>query len=446
MKFTEIAKLLATTYTGSEVYFPSISIDTRNLEPGQLFIALKGDQFDGHDFLQSAIAKKAAAAIVSIPTKLPIPTLSVQNTRIALGKIAAHHRLQHQLPVIAITGSCGKTTTKTMLASILNQMGETLAPEKSYNNDVGVPLTLLKLEPHYRYAVIEMGANHSGEIGYLSGIAKQNVAIITNVAPAHLAGFGSVEGVARAKGEIYQALSTNDVAIINNDDFFSGYWLPQLHVQSVVTFGIKNKADIMAQNIRLDEEGKASFDAIYPKGRLQIRLPVMGSHNVMNALAAIAAAYVVDATSDAIEQGLSNFEPVSKRLIRHRGQGDALIIDDTYNANPLSVSAALEILAHYSGEKIFVFGDMSELGKEEEQHHTEVGEKARALGIDKLYACGKLSKLTVEAFGKNGFYYQDQSSLITALKPRLHSKNIVLIKGSRSSKMENIVQALIQEN
>lgn len=446
MKLTTFADILQTSISGQDVEIDSLCLDTRDLHPGQLFIALKGDQFDGHDFLPLAIEKKAAAAIVSTDVNLPIPTIKVADTRIALGKIAAHHRNQFDLPVIGITGSCGKTTTKTMLASILSQMGSTLAPEKSFNNDVGVPLTLMKLIPQHDYAVIEMGANHPGEIAYLSGIARQNIAVITNVAPAHLAGFGSVAGVANAKGEIYQSLPKEGYAIVNQDDAFAAMWLQNMGDRSVLTFGINNHADIMATDIVLNEEGRASFTALYPEGRLHIELPVLGNHNVINALAAIAAAYAVGANKQAIENGLANFQPVNKRLIRYQGQLGARIIDDTYNANPLSVKAALEILAHGVGEKIFVFGDMGELGSEEEKYHVEVGQHARKLGIDKLYACGKLSKLSADAFGENAFHYNDQAALIAALKKILHSKAVVLIKGSRSARMENVVQALIQES
>lgn len=446
MQLSELAKLLEAPLEGEDLTIPSISINTRELTPGQLFIALKGEQFDGHDFLQEACNKKAAAAIVSKDVQLPIPVIRVKDTRIALGKIAAFHRNKFKVPVVALTGSCGKTTTKTMLASILSEMGSTLSPEKSFNNDVGVPLTLLQLNSEHQYVVLEMGANHPHEIAYLSGIAKQDVSLITNVAPAHLEGFGTVEGVAKAKGEIYQGLSDQGIAIINVDDQFAPFWQKSLGSRSTLSFGIVNHADVKAMNISLDDEARAQFDVEYPDGKLHIQLPLPGNHNVMNALAAIAAAHVLGANKDAIVQGLQKVTPVSKRLIRYRGRAGSFVIDDTYNANPLSVSAALATLTHGVGEKIFVFGGMAELGKDEEKFHTEVGQKARNLGINKLYACGKLSQFSVDAFGENGFHFQDQQSLIEALKKILHPNAVVLIKGSRSAKMENVVQALIQEN
>lgn len=445
MHFSELAKILHGTLQGNDVMVTSFSTNTRDLESGQIFIALKGEQYDGHDFIPSACERNAAGAIISKKLNLSIPTIQVADTKLALGQIAAHHRQKFTLPIIAVTGSCGKTTTKTMIASILNQMGTTLAPMKSFNNDVGVPLTLLQLNKGHQYAVIEMGANHSQEIAYLSSLTHQNVAVITNVAAAHLSGFGDLAGVAKAKSEIYEALNSEGVAIINADDKFVDYWRNINTGKSILTFGINNKADVIAENIALDNEGRATFTVNYPAGRFSISLPLVGKHNVMNALAAIAATYAVGATTHAIQEGLTKVSPVSNRLIKYKGLAGSIIIDDTYNANPLSVSAALEILAGEKREKIFVFGDMAELGSQEEQLHTEIGEKAKKLGIDKLYACGKLSHLTVAAFGKNGSHFKDQATLIAALKTNLHSEATVLIKGSRSSRMENIVQAIIQE-
>lgn len=444
MQLSDLAKLLKAPLQGEDRSFTSVSTDTRELKPGQLFIALSGENFDGHAFLQSAYEKKAAGLVISKPTTFELPTIQVADTRIALGEIAAYHRAKFpDLPIIAITGSCGKTTTKSMIASILAKMGPTLSPIRSFNNDVGVPLTLLELDKKHQYAVIEMGANHPHEIAYLSGITRQNVAVITNVAPAHLEGFGSIEGVARAKGEIYETLSATGVAILNMDDPFCDYWRNVIKTPQIFTFGLTQDADFTAQNIYLDNEARAHFDLVYPEGKIAISLPVLGIHNVMNALAAIAAAYAVGANVEAIQIGLTEVNPTQKRLIKYDGLAGARIIDDTYNANPLSVSAALEILAHSEGERIFVFGGMAELGQEEERFHKEIGDKAKKLGIDKLYACGKLSHFTVQAFGKNGFYFPDQDSLIQALKPLMNKSIVILVKGSRSARMENIVQALM---
>lgn len=445
MYLSEIAQITHGVLIGKDCQMASLTLDTRTLLPGQVFVALKGEQFDGHDFINIAQQKKAAAVITSQPLTLDIPVIQVADTRKALGQLAAHHRQQFDLPVVAITGSCGKTTTKTMIAAILERMGPTLAPIKSFNNDIGVPLTLLQLNATHRYAVIEMGANHPHEIAYLSQIAQQQVAIITNVAPAHLEGFGSITGVAQAKGEIYAALTDGGIAIINADDQFASSWQPLLRHQSQITFGIQQKADVFATDIHLDQAGYPHFTAHYPDGKLDIQLPLLGKHNVINALAAIAATFAIGAHADAILQGLQHMTPVSKRLIEYKGLAGACIIDDTYNANPLSVTAALHTLAHRQGEKIFVFGDMAELGDHGTTFHHEIGQKASALGIDKLYAYGKLSAITADAFGQNGFYFDEQASLIAALQPVLHSKATVLVKGSRAFRMENIVQAIIQE-
>jgi UDP-N-acetylmuramoyl-tripeptide--D-alanyl-D-alanine ligase len=443
MQLTELAELLGAELLGDNASFTGVSTDTRNLLPGELFIALEGAMYNGHEFIAVAAEKQAAAALVSQPVDHILPLIQVQDTRLALGQMAAYHRNRFTVPVIAVTGSCGKTTTKAMMASILGYMGAALAPESSFNNDIGVPLTLLKFQQSHRYAVIEMGANHPGEIAYLCGLAKPDVALVTNVAPAHLAGFGSIAGVAEAKSEIYQGLSLQGIAIINQDEPFAISWLSLINSRKVISFGINAKADFTAENITLDEEGRPRFLLIYPEGKVSIQLPVLGMHNISNALAAAAATYAVGASGAAIEQGLATFSPASKRLIKHLGCAGAQIIDDTYNANPKSVLAALEVLALSPAEKIFVFGGMGELGLEEEKFHTEIGHLARKMGIQRLFGYGSLSQLTVQAFGENGFHFMDQNELVLVLKNVLSPKTIVLVKGSRLAQMENIVQALI---
>jgi UDP-N-acetylmuramoyl-tripeptide--D-alanyl-D-alanine ligase len=444
MQLTELAELLGAELLGDNASFTGVSTDTRKLLPGELFIALEGAMYNGHEFIAVAAEKQAAAALISHPVDRLLPLIQVQDTRLALGQMAAYHRNRFTVPVIAVTGSCGKTTTKAMMASILSCMGAALAPESSFNNDIGVPLTLLKFQQLHRYAVIEMGANHPGEIAYLCELAKPDVAVVTNVAPAHLAGFGSIAGVAEAKGEIYQGLSLHGIAIINQDESFATSWLSLINSRRVISFGINAKADFTAVNITLDEEGRPRFLLIYPEGEVSIQLPVLGMHNVSNALAAAAATYAVGASGAAIEQGLATFSPVSKRLIKHLGRSGAQVIDDTYNANPKSVLAALEVLACSSlTEKIFVFGGMGELGLEEEKFHTEIGHLARKMGIQRLFGYGRLSQLTVQAFGENGFHFMDQNALVLILKNILSPKTIVLVKGSRLACMENVVQALI---
>lgn len=445
LQLSELAEIVGGELLGENQIITSLSTNTRELTAGQLFIALKGAQFDGHDFLQSAYEKKAAGVIISKRQSLPIPSITVEDTKLALGKIAAFHRQQFPIPVIAITGSCGKTTTTAILATILNCMAPTLAPIKSFNNDIGVPLTLLQLTSKHRYAVIEMGANHPGEIAYLSRLAGQQFSIITNVAPAHLDGFKTLAGVASAKGEIFEALADEGMAVINADDQFADYWRKLIKNKKMITFGIKKTADVYAKNIGLTETGNPQFELFSPHGKCEIRLPLLGEHNVKNALAAIAAAIAVGATKEAIQQGLASVQPVSSRLNNYKGLAGAVVIDDTYNANPLSVEAALQTLAHRKGERFFIFGDMAGLGQDEADFHREIGLLAKRLGIDKLLACGKLSELAVNQFGKNGYHFESQASLIETLKSQLHDDAIVLVKGSRSSQMENIVQAIIQE-
>lgn len=444
MTLNKIATLLDATVKGKDREVNKISTDTRSLNEGDLFIALQGDCFDGHDFVAIAEQKKAAGIVASKNIQTTLPVITVENTRKALAKIASFHRDKFTLPVLAITGSCGKTTTKAMTASILRAMGSTLASESSFNNDVGVPLTLLQLASSHQYAVIEMGANHPGEIKNLCEIAKPTVAVITNIAPAHLEGFGSIQGVAEAKAEIYRGLDfESGIAIINADENFVVQWEALLPRQRKIRFGLINNADFMAKEIRLDEEGRPSFTMISPLGSADICLPLMGHHNVINALAAAALAFSVGADLKAIQSGLASVCAVSKRLNRYLSKQGAVIIDDTYNANPASVTAALELLSSVNGGKIFVFGDMGELGSYAEEMHKQIGRKAKQLGIEKLYACGKLSRLTAEAFGENAYHFQDQPSLIKALLHTLSSNVTVLIKGSRSARMENIVKALI---
>jgi UDP-N-acetylmuramoyl-tripeptide--D-alanyl-D-alanine ligase len=442
MLLSEIAAITEGKLEGPDREVFSFSTDTRELLPEQLFFAINGMQYNGHDFLPAACEKKAAGAIICQPLQLPISTIQVKDTRLALGQLAKHHRSSFNMPIIAVTGSCGKTTTKTLIGNILKEMGPTLTPQKSYNNDIGVPLTLLQLNKQHKYAVIEMGANHEQEIAYLSKLAQQTMALITNVAPVHLEGFGSIENIAKAKGEIFEALPSHGTAILNADDVFFDFWLKNVTSNRKLTFGIQNKADISANNILMDDEGQPSFELVYPDGKIHIHLPLLGQHNVMNALAATAAAFAVGASQSAIEKGLSQAVPVAKRLARYQGLQGTLVIDDSYNANPLSVTAALQILAHSKGVKVFVFGDMGELGQYQEKFHQEMGEKARHFGIDKLYAYGKLSRLTVSAFGNKGIFFEDQASLIQALKKDLHPDMVILVKGSRSMRMENIVEAI----
>lgn len=443
MKLSTIAPWVGGQLLNRDANYQGISTDTRTLKPQELFIALSGEQFDGHEFVAMAIEKGAAAVMVSRAVPCDIPQLQVQDTTIALGKLAAHHRANFNIPVIGITGSCGKTTVKTMTASILSHSGSTLASARSFNNAIGVPLTLLELNTEHRYAVIEMGMNHFGEIATLTQMTKPTIALINNAAAAHLEGVGSLEGVARAKGEIFQGLTPEGIGILNLDDPFAAYWRDLLGEHPILTFGTASAADFRAENSTLDHEGKAQFTLITPLGETAIQLPLLGSHNINNALAAAAASYAAGADLPAIQQGLQTAECVYRRLNLHRTQEGARIIDDSYNANPLSLQAAITTLAQQPGYRILVLGDMRELGDQAEHYHHAVGISAKEAGIEQLFAYGELSQFAVKSFGAMGHHFQDHASLVAALKPLLHANTTVLIKGSFSTRMDKVVQGLV---
>lgn len=437
------ANYLQLPYTGPDIPFSSVSIDTRTLKPGDLFIALPGEQFDGHDFLETAYQKKAVAALVQYAGHNKLPCLQVPDTKKALGLLAKYHRAQFTIPLIALTGSCGKTTTKEYLRNILTQCGKVLAPERSFNNDIGVPLTLLQLTKHHDFIVLEMGANASGEIAWLTHIAQPTVAMILNVAPAHLEGFGSLAQVAAAKSEIFQGLPPDGMAIV--DQNFHKIWKKHLPAQPTLLFGYEGKTHITAHAISLNSEGKASFILVSPKGEVNIQLPLPGMHQVDNALAAATASLALDISLENIKQGLESTKAVPGRLIVCHSYQGATILDDTYNANPRSIEAALKLLVHYQGNHLLVLGDMSELGESSPQYHIEIGQKARQIGIQAVYGYGPLSKLAVQAFGRGGQHFENQTDLITALQFQLNKQHIVLIKGSRNAKMEKIVSALTKK-
>lgn len=441
-ELSDVQSQLQAELIGANVAFADVSTDTRSIKEGDLFVALTGPNFDGHDFLNQAKDAKAAAAIVSKNVRTDLPCLKVADTRKALGMLAKYHRAQHPIPIAAITGSCGKTTTKTMLAHILSQRAPTHVNKASFNNDIGVPLTLLGLRKEHQFAVSEMGANHPGEIQYTTSLVRPHVAVINNVAPAHLEGFGSVKGVATAKSEIFQGLDDDGIGVVNADDKFADYIREQVGNHKIITFGIQNQADVMARNVGLNHDGFAQFTLVTPKGNAEVTLPVIGEHNVMNALSAAAIAIAFDLTINEIKTGLETFEPVDMRLIRKKGHYGSLVLDDTYNANPLSFDAALHVLVHYPGESILVIGDMGELGERVREFHQEIGVKAKNLGVKHLLAVGEMSQLAVEAFGENGVCYPSHQALIADLLPHLKQDVTVLVKGSRRTQMERVVAAI----
>ena len=455
MTLSEAARALNATLLGDDVAFQAVSTDTRTLQLGDLFVALIGENFDGHTFVTDAIAKGAGAVLISasleVNAGVKVPALRVADTRLALGQLSAAWRARFSIPVIAVTGSNGKTTTKEMLAAIFGQRGSVLATQGNLNNDIGVPLTLLRLRKEHRYAVIEMGASHPGEIAYLSGLACPTVAVITNAAVAHLGGFGSLDEVARTKGGIYEGLADTGVGVVNADDAYASMWRGIVDGRRCVTFGMRTATDVHVEmdSIKCNmnvETIITSFKMHTPVGNVTIALPLLGTHNVMNALAASAAALAAGATLDDICNGLQSMQPVKGRLTIKPGIHGVRVVDDTYNANPPSVRAAIDVLATATGQKVLVLGDMGELGDDAPAFHVQIGVQAQAAGINRLYTTGDLSRLAAQSFGDGGHHYVTHEALIAALVaelPALGVSTTVLIKGSRFMRMERVVEAVV---
>lgn len=444
MTLAAAATVLQGTLRGTDAEFSGVSSDTRTLARGNLFVALVGPHFDGHGFVNEAAGKGAIGALVARALETDIATVQVADTRLSLGQLAAHWRGQFQIPVIAVTGSNGKTTVKNMIAAILNVTGPTLSTQGNLNNDIGVPLTLLRLRQGDKYAVIEMGMNHPGEIDYLTKLARPTIALINNAAAAHLAGLGSVEAVARAKGEIYAGLAADGIAVINVDDAYVDLWRELAAPHHVITFGLDRSADVSAE-FQLDAGG-STIHLKTPHGGISMRLSLLGRHNVMNALAASSASLAAGVSLADIQAGLEKLRSVSGRLEVKRGRNGARVLDDTYNANPGSLAAGVEVLKAASGERVLVLGDMGELGDAARDIHRRVGLLAKSLGIEHLYAVGVLTPDAVEAFGKGAQHFASHEALIENLRASLHGDMTVLVKGSRLMKMERVVAGIVEED
>lgn len=427
----------------ADVEVTSVDTDSRRAQPGQLFVALPGEKFDGHDFLPQVTALGASAALVSRAVKTELPTVEVKDTRLAMGELAAYWRQHLGTPLIAVTGSNGKTTTKEMIAAIMQlHVGgadKVLATAGNFNNDIGMPLTLLRLRPFHRSAVIEMGMNHLGEIDYLTRIARPNVAVINNAGTAHIGELGSRENIAKAKAEIFAGLADNGIAVINADSEFYSYWRGLNNARRVLTFGLHAEADVRGEILVND-----AFKLHYQHASVTLTLAVPGTHNMMNALAAAAASLAAGATLDEVAQGLQGFGGVKGRLQQKAAANGAKVIDDTYNANPDSMKAALDVLRHYSQRTVFVMGDMGELGDDAEAMHAEIGRYAKAHGIDAMYALGTHTKAAIKAFGESGRHFDAIEQLVTALQADTSEQDIVLIKGSRFMQMERVVNTLVE--
>ena len=442
MDLREAARAVGGEVAGANVEFSGVTTDSRAIDAGDLFVALKGERFDGHDYVGQAIARGAAAALTSrrIDADLPVPQVLVSDTRLALGSLAGHWRRRFAMPLVALTGSNGKTTVKEMLAAILARhagAGEAvLATTGNLNNDIGMPVTLLALRPAHRFAVIEMGMNHAGEIDYLTRIAAPDVAIVNNAQRAHVGMLGSVEAIAHAKGEIYSGLGNEGVAVINADDAFAAYWAGLNLARRIVSFGFARSATVRGDVVQ--DRVKVTT----PRGGFDMRLRVRGEHNVRNALAACAGAFALEVPLDTMAAALAQFEGVPGRLQRRAAVGGATVIDDTYNANPESMKAAIAVLAAERGRRVLVMGDMGELGPDADAMHAEVGRFARELGIDALLAFGPASRRAAAAFGAGAAHFNDIDELRVAAAHEAAASATILVKGSRFMRMERIADFL----
>jgi len=443
LTLSKVAEKLNAQLIGSDVEFRHVSIDTRTINPDELYIAIIGPNFDGHDFVQAAAEKGAIAAVVSKPIKATIPLLLVEDTGDALTQLAIIRRSQLNIPFLSVTGSCGKTTTKSMMGSILSHCGFVHAGRKSFNNHYGVPLTILGINETHQFVVVEMGANHPDEIAQLTKITRPDVAALTMAAPVHLEGFVTIDGVAHAKGEIFQGLPEKGIAVINQDDVYADYWKDLVADKQVLMFGLSPNADVYADNISIDEQSRPTFCMHTPQGDIDLTLPLIGEHNVMNALAAAAATQAVGANLEAIKQGLETMTPVDKRMVKYVGKQGIEILDDSYNANPTGVDAALKVLSRNHKKKIFVLGEMGELGEMAIEYHRQLGKQALQYGVDKLYAVGELTQHTVDVFGEGAEYFSKQQDLIKQLLIDIEPDMSILVKGSRSNRLENVVSALL---
>lgn len=429
------------TLHGDDRSFDGISTDSRTIQEGELFVALSGPNFDGNKFVNQASNKGAAGAIVASLVGEDVAQIEVQDTKLALGQLGATWRDQHSVTVVGITGSNGKTTLKELVAACLSSVASTVATEGNLNNDIGMPLMMSRIDESHEYAVLEMGANHAGEIAYLTELAKPDVVVITNAAAAHLEGFGSIEGVAHAKAEILTAEPRPKIAVLNSDDEYFSYWMSLVDGVDLVSFGLSEHADIRADQIETGK-GQTHFTMHLLGTTIEVTLPLAGVHNVRNACAAAAVATALDVPAETIKAALESVNPVAGRLAPMKGHAGATIYDDSYNANPLSVIAAAEFLASLEGVSWLVLGDMFELGDDAARIHHDVGTSIKDAGVDRLFTLGELSANASEAFGDDASPYDSPDPLVSDLMAGLNEEVNLLIKGSRGMRMERVVDAV----
>jgi UDP-N-acetylmuramoyl-tripeptide--D-alanyl-D-alanine ligase len=443
LQIKELSGLLGVQYQGDDVQFAGVATDSREVMPGNLFVTWTGESLDGHQFCPKAVEQGAVALLVEKKVDIDVPQIIVKDAIKALGTLAAFWRQQFDLPFVAVTGSNGKTTVKNMLSAIFSCLygDDYLAPIKSYNNHTGVPLTLSRLSKQHKAAVLEMGMDHFGELSYLTQLVKPQIALITNASFSHLEDIGSVADVAKAKAEIFEGLPDDGIAVLNADDAFFDYWKSGLKNKTVLSFGIQNKADVYATDIVATRQG-IQFLLHTPTDKIKVQSVLLGEHNVMNALAAAALAYALNVTPAIIAEGLAKVQPEPRRLNLKKTKADAILIDDSYNANPASMKKAIDVLVQFQGEKILVLSDMKALGKDERLLHREIGEYAKARGVNAVYAVGDLMAELVRAFGDNAQHFCDKSALRTALQALDAPGKVFLIKGSNSQKMNEEVSLM----
>jgi UDP-N-acetylmuramoyl-tripeptide--D-alanyl-D-alanine ligase len=461
MDLFEAAQATGGTASAEGHAFVGVSTDSRSIATGELFVALRGERFDGHDYVRDVLAHGATAAMVDHAWAgehgRDLPLVHVDDTRLALGRLAGYWRRQFHLPLIGITGSNGKTTVKEMCAAILREHERrddlepaeaVLATTGNLNNDIGLPLMLLRLHAGHRAAVMEMGMNNPGEIAYLTRLARPTVALVNNAQRAHLAGLGTLTDIARAKGEIFEGLSDDGIAVINADDAHVGLWRELAAGKTLFSFGLDMPADVTAvARPSLRSGGFASeITLTAPQGRVEFELSAPGRHNVRNALAAATATLAAGVSLGTVAEALSRYAGIKGRLQRRAGLKGALVIDDTYNANPDSMRAAIDVLVGLPGRRILVMGDMGEVGAAAGQYHDEIGGQAKSAGLERLFALGELSSAAAHNFGSGGEHFGKPEDLVAALKAELGADVTVLVKGSRFMRMERIVDAILENH
>ncbi|MDJ0877827.1 MAG: UDP-N-acetylmuramoyl-tripeptide--D-alanyl-D-alanine ligase [Halieaceae bacterium] len=436
---TELSQSLGGTLHGDDARFWSVSTDSRKAQSGDLFVALRGERFDGHEFLDDVAGKGACGALVDQHVDSKLPQLQVADTELALGRLGALNRDQFKGPLLGITGSSGKTSVKNMLAAILSESAPTLATEGNLNNEIGVPLTLLRLSPEHRFAVIEMGAGKPGDIAYLAGLARPGISLLLNAMPAHLERMGSLQGIAETKGAI---LSGAQVAIYPADSKYTVFWRGLAKGARCLEFSFDNRATVHASELDIYESGSRFLlhveGTVFP---VELKLP--GRHSIANAMAAGAAALAAGASEAQVQAGLAKVMPTGGRLLRRTGREGISVIDDSYNANPGSVKAAIDVLTTMAGRQVLALGTMAELGDAADELHAEIGRYARAAGIDALWGVGPHTAEAARAFGTGGEHFDTREALLIALPEIARAGDVVLVKGSRSAGMEQVVSALM---